>query len=117
MVSQLLVKAPLQVFMAMQENHGYEALRLLPQDYEPDSGSRHVAMLSNILRPQFGKNLQEFWTKLRRWINDVETYKMSSSASLESVKIAFVIQAAPRDIREKLHLQDFATFEALFCTR
>ncbi len=38
---------------------------------------------------------------------------MSSKESLsDTMKIAIVIQAAPRGIREKLQLQDFATLEA-----
>ena len=52
-LSQLLNKAPLQVLMGIGDNNGYEAWRSLKRDYEPDSGSRHVAMLSNILRPSF----------------------------------------------------------------
>ena len=82
MLSQLLNKAPLQVLMGINDNNGYEAWRTLKRDYEPDSGSRHVAMLSNILRPSFEGTLPEFWEKLRRWHNDVETYEASSGEEL-----------------------------------
>ena len=113
-LSQLLHKAPLQVLMSISENNGYEAWRVLKRDYEPDSGSRHVAMLSNILRPTFDGSLVEFWEKLRRWINDVETYEASSGEDLaDNMKVALVIQAAPREIREKLQLQDFTSFNNL----
>ena len=65
-LSQLLNKAPLQVLMGIGDNNGYEAWRTLKRDYEPDSGSRHVALLSNILRPSFEGTLPEFWEKLRK---------------------------------------------------
>ena len=81
-LSQLLNKAPLQVLMGISDNNGYEAWRSLKRDYEPDSGSRHVAMLSNVLRPTFEGTLPEFWEKLRRWHNDVETYEASSGEEL-----------------------------------
>ncbi len=59
-LSQWLNEAPLQVLMSCPENNGYEACWLLNSDYERSTGSRHVAMLSNILKPQLGEtNLDE----------------------------------------------------------
>ena len=113
-LSQLLNKAPLQVLMGISDNNGYEAWRSLKRDYEPDSGSRRVAMLSNVLRPSFEGTLPEFWEKLRKWHNEVENYEASSGEELtDNMKAGIVIQAAPREIREKLQLQDFATYSNL----
>ena len=81
-LSQLLIKAPLQVLMSVEEGNGYEAWRMLKRDYEPDSGSRHIAMLSSILRPSFPEGHQEYWEALRRWINEVESYERSSNEFL-----------------------------------
>jgi hypothetical protein len=96
--------------MSCPENNGYEAWRLLRCDYGPSTGSRHVAMLSNLLKPQLGENRLEFWEKLRKCITDVDTNESSSGELVsESMKIAIEIQAAPSDIREKLQLRDFKT--------
>ena len=71
--SELLNRAPLQVLMSCPENNGYEAWRFQKHNYEPSAGSRHVAMLSNLLKPLLGENHLKFWDKFRKWGNDDET--------------------------------------------
>ena len=71
-------------------------------------------MLSNALRPSFEGTLAEFWEKWRKWHNEVENYEASSGEEFpDNMKVAIVIQAAPREIREKLQLQNFATYSNL----
>ncbi len=112
-LSHLLAKAPLQLLMSCPDNKGYEAWRLFKCDYEPSSGSKHVAMLSGLMRPSFGTTHQEICENLRKGTNDVKTYEASSGDLLsDSMRISIVIQAAPPDIREKLQLHDFGPFGA-----
>ena len=58
--------------------------------------------------------MPEFWEKLRKWHNDVETFENASGEELtDNMKVAIVIQAAPKEIREKLQFQDFSTYHLL----
>ena len=50
-MSQVLTVSSLQLLMNTEAGNGYEAWRLLKCDRQPSSGSRHIAMFSNILRP------------------------------------------------------------------
>ncbi len=77
----------------LPQKSGYEAWRLLKFEYEPSTGSRHVAMINNLLKNQL-ESLEEF----RKWVNVVETYEASSGELVsENMKIAVAIQAVPRN--------------------
>ena len=75
---------------------GLHAWRSLLQEYEPDVGHQHAAMLSTLLNPPWQDGSRPFLEALVDWENGVARYELQSARSFgEEYKIATLLAHAP----------------------
>ena len=86
--------------------NGYEVWRLLCSDREPDSDSRKLALLNEIMEAKILEHVRvdEFETKLMYWEEVVTMYNgLGTTQVPDDIKRAILIRTAPTEVRT--HLQ------------
>ena len=103
-------KKTLGIVMLAQRGEGFTAWRLLRQEYEPNVGHRHAAMLSTLLNPMWADASKPFLEAIVDWENDVARYQLQSAkAFAEEYKIATLLAHAPEPYRTVLRNAPAAT--------
>lgn len=101
----------------VQSGEGLEGYRLLVSHYEPKVGGRFASMLSTILTPQFGEDLEKFFNdEFPSWERSVQQYEMQSGETIAaSIRVATVMRTAPSQVRASLRLtvMDSKNYEAV----
>ena len=71
-------KKALGVVTLAGKHEGFQAWRMLRQEYEPSVGNRYAAMLSSLLNPDWATEDQSFSESLVAWDNDCARYEIQS---------------------------------------
>ena len=87
------------------DHNGLEAWRLFHEWYQPNTRSRGLALLNEILGWDFGSK-EQFLQRMKDWENATLEYNRTSSAPLqEEVLVAVLISRSPKEVRTYLHVQ------------
>ena len=95
-------KASLMV-QAVPHRNGFEVLRLLRNDCEPDIGSRQLGILNNLMEARVldGATLDSFEERLLLWEAEVLKYELLTKQQLsQDLKKAVLLKKAPGEISE-----------------
>ena len=104
-LAQVLGGRALALIKNVPRGSGLEAWRRLAREYEPQSGARWSAMLSSVLAPAGWEALggNAFEDALVDWETRAAKYEAASGDKLsDAIRVAIVLQHAPRGIREAL---------------
>ena len=103
-LAQSLKGRPLDLLKTVSKSNGFEAYRILIQEYEPKTKNRTLGMLQSIMSPLFGKDPTQFMIDLVKWENEIREYcGLSGKTFDDDLKVALVTERAPAEI--KLHIQ------------
>ena len=93
----------------VQDSNGWEAWRLLHQQFVPDTGDRHISVLQGLLNPSNWSDtpLHKFWAVYTQWKHDVAQYEHDAQDQVTgATRVAVVKKFAPQPVRQALYLAD-----------
>ena len=104
-LASVLTSKSLKFLQAVKDRNGFEAWRRICGEFEPRVVQRRLAMLTNIMNPDFGQGEAEFSERWAMWEIDISEYEdFTGKAFDRDIMLAVVVDRSPAEILQHLQL-------------